>query len=81
MRALTGAVKVERVTSLLVKRAEGLTPDLSSRVEVMDAATPLTHERYTLNSRGATSGWTFSPGGVPPALSGKLVAENVSRRL
>jgi len=45
----------------LVAKAERLIPGLSEHVVVRDAATPLTYERYTLNTMGAAMGWAFSP--------------------
>ena len=36
-------------------------PDLGSRIEFEDAATPLTYERYTANTDGATSAWSWDP--------------------
>ena len=35
--------------------------DLDERLEVLDAATPLTYERYTGNYKGATAGWNWNP--------------------
>lgn len=46
----------------LVAKAERLIPGLSEHIVVRDAATPLTYERYTLNTMGAAMGWSFSPG-------------------
>lgn len=48
-----------RVTAQLIQTAERVIPDLRRRIVVQDAATPLTLERYTLNSEGATAGWTW----------------------
>lgn len=50
-----------RVTRQLIRTAEPLLPGLSRKIVVQDAATPLTLERYTLNSEGATAGWTWDP--------------------
>ncbi len=33
--------------------------------EVIEAATPLTYERYTSNWRGAISGWSWDPSRAP----------------
>ena len=42
----------------LIKKAEDrLIPNLTSMIEVMDAATPLTNVRYTGNYHGAISGF------------------------
>ncbi|MGE5623442.1 MAG: hypothetical protein ACM3UP_00295, partial [Methanocella sp.] len=50
-----------KVADQLIHTAEAVIPGLSQRIVVRDAATPLTCERYTLNSRGATAGWTWNP--------------------
>jgi len=61
----------ERVKSDLIGRAEALVPGLRSAIEYRDAATPLTYERYTKNTDGATSAWSWNPrkkfytGGIP----------------
>ena len=46
----------------LVEKASRLIPGLRERVVVMDAATPKTFERYTLNPRGAIYGLDQSAG-------------------
>jgi phytoene dehydrogenase-like protein len=51
----------EKVKAELIKRAEALVPGLRSRIEYEDAATPLTYERYTRNTDGATSAWSWDP--------------------
>jgi phytoene desaturase len=51
-----------RMADALITKAERLIPTLSKHVVVQDAATPLTYERYTLNTMGAAMGWAFSPG-------------------
>jgi len=51
----------ERFARKLIAKAEKLIPGLSQHIVVQDAATPLTYERYTLNSLGAAMGWAFSP--------------------
>jgi len=51
----------ERFATQLIAKAEKLIPGLSQNIVVQDAATPLTYERYTLNSLGAAMGWAFSP--------------------
>ena len=51
----------ERWTRILMKKVEEKAiPGLSSMVEVMEAATPLTNWRYTLNPGGAIYGFHFS---------------------
>jgi phytoene dehydrogenase-like protein len=51
----------ESVKKTLIERAEAVVPGLRSRIEFEDAATPLTYERYTGNSDGATSAWSWNP--------------------
>ena len=51
----------EGMTRMLITKGEKLIPDLSKHIEVLDSASPLTYERYTLNSFGAAEGWAFSP--------------------
>jgi phytoene dehydrogenase-like protein len=48
-------------TKALIKRASAVIPDLERYVEFEDAATPLTYERYTQNTDGATSAWSWNP--------------------
>lgn len=43
----------QKIAQDLVRRAERLVPGLSQHVEVLDAATPKTFERYTLTPEGA----------------------------
>ncbi len=42
----------------LVKLAEAVIPDLSKKIEVMEISTPLTLNRYTWNTNGASAGWS-----------------------
>ena len=49
--------KRERFTELLLDDGERLLPGLREHLTYVESATPLTFERYTLNSRGATYGW------------------------
>jgi phytoene dehydrogenase-like protein len=49
------------VASQLIAIAEGVIPDLSRHIIVRDIATPLTYERYTFNSEGASAGWSWDP--------------------
>ncbi|MBN1972713.1 MAG: NAD(P)/FAD-dependent oxidoreductase [Sedimentisphaerales bacterium] len=51
----------EKASQALIKKAEEVIPDLSHHIEFQDAATPLTYERYTNNSDGATSAWSWNP--------------------
>jgi all-trans-retinol 13,14-reductase len=51
----------ERIARILIERAEDLViPGLSSMIEVMEAATPLTNVRYTGNPEGAIYGYEQS---------------------
>jgi prolycopene isomerase len=51
----------ERIARILIERAEELViPGLSSMIEVMEAATPLTNVRYTGNPEGAIYGYEQS---------------------
>ncbi len=45
----------------LVHRASAIIPDLEKYIEYGDAATPLTYERYTHNTEGASSAWSWNP--------------------
>lgn len=49
------------VAKKLIAKAEKVIPNLSQHIVVEDCATPLTIERYTCNSLGASMGWSFSP--------------------
>lgn len=51
----------EEVAKRLIATAEQVIPGLSGRIEVKLTGTPYTFERYTLNSEGASAGWTFHP--------------------
>ncbi len=42
----------------LVKGAESIIPNLSSRIDFMDVSSPLTIKRFTRNTDGATAGWS-----------------------
>jgi len=51
----------ERWTRILMKKVEGkVIPGLSSMAEVVEAATPLTNSRYTLNPGGGIYGFPFT---------------------
>jgi len=51
----------ERVKKTLIAKAGKVVPGLADRIEFEDAATPLTYERYTGNTDGATSAWSWNP--------------------
>ena len=45
----------------MIDRAAVLIPGLKDHIEYMDAATPLTYERFTHNTDGASSAWSWNP--------------------
>jgi len=48
----------ERMADILIKKVEeSVLPGLSKAIEVKEIGTPLTHWRYTSNTRGAIYGW------------------------
>jgi phytoene dehydrogenase-like protein len=51
----------EIVAAKVLKRLEKHYPDISSKVEVTDVATPFTFWRYTRNREGAYMGWLPTP--------------------
>jgi phytoene dehydrogenase-like protein len=51
----------EQVKKTLIAKAEAVIPGLNAAIEFEDAATPLTYERYTGNTDGATSAWSWKP--------------------
>jgi phytoene desaturase len=51
----------EGVKQDLIAKAAAVIPGLVSRIEYSDLATPLTYERYTENTDGATSAWSWNP--------------------
>jgi len=53
------------VAEELIARAEEFLPGLRAHIEVQDAASPLTYERYTSNWQGATTGWNWNPAFAP----------------
>ncbi len=51
----------ERAMKAMIAKTSALIPGLEGFIEYQDAATPLTYERYTHNSSGATSAWSWNP--------------------
>jgi phytoene dehydrogenase-like protein len=51
----------EGVKRELVAKAAAVIPGLEARIEYSDLATPLTYERFTANTDGATSAWSWNP--------------------
>ncbi|MHC4277510.1 MAG: phytoene desaturase family protein, partial [Planctomycetota bacterium] len=57
---------------------EDFVPNLDKHIEVVDAATPKTLERYTLNSKGAAYGWAVTLGQTGSGRTGnKTPVENL----
>jgi all-trans-retinol 13,14-reductase len=52
----------ETLADKLITAVEKIIPQLSQHIVYKDIATPLTFERYTLNSEGASHGWFPTPG-------------------
>jgi len=53
--------KKEEVGQIVIRALEQRFPGISSQVEVIDVATPLTFERYTGNWKGCFEGWLITP--------------------
>ncbi|MDI6740057.1 MAG: FAD-dependent oxidoreductase [Candidatus Edwardsbacteria bacterium] len=51
----------QAASNAMVRKAAKLIPGLEGQIEFRDAATPLTYERYTGNTDGATSSWSWNP--------------------
>ena len=54
---LRGSPELDRALA----RAEEFIPGLRAHIEVQDAASPLTCERYTRNRQAGTAGWSWGP--------------------
>jgi len=50
-----------KVKETLIRKASAIIPDLREKIEISDAATPLTYEKFTRNTDGATSAWSWNP--------------------
>jgi phytoene dehydrogenase-like protein len=50
----------EEWTKVIINRVQEYLPRLSSHLETVDVATPITMYRYTLNTDGAPVGWHYS---------------------
>lgn len=68
----------ERMTNILIARAEKIVPNLSRYVELREASTPLTNVRYTGNYRGAIMGWDQT---VEQSSMNRLAAETPVKNL
>lgn len=51
----------ERAAEDMIDRATAVILNLRDLIEFQDAATPLTYERYTHNTNGASSAWSWNP--------------------
>ncbi len=51
----------EAISDILVGAVEEILPGIRTDIEMRDAATPVTWERYTANRRGTIEGWFISP--------------------
>jgi phytoene dehydrogenase-like protein len=51
----------EKAKNALIDKTSTLIPNLRGAIEFQDAATPLTYERFTHNTEGATSAWSWNP--------------------
>jgi phytoene dehydrogenase-like protein len=51
----------ESAKQAMIAKASAVIPGLAGRIEFSDLATPLTYERYTGNTDGATSAWSWNP--------------------
>jgi prolycopene isomerase len=60
----------ERLGDALVEAAEEVIPDLAAKTEARKIASPLTMERYTLNTGGAAFGWANIPEQAGPSRPG-----------
>jgi len=50
----------EKMITRTINRLEDYLPDIKKHIEIIEAATPHTLERYTSNSQGAAYGWAVS---------------------
>jgi len=66
----------ELVAQQMIKITERVIPDLSRRILLKDVGTPLTHERYTFNSRGASAGWSWNMDDAPFDGSSEMVIQS-----
>ena len=51
----------KKAMNTIIDRVIGLIPRLEDCIEYKDAATPLTYERFTQNTDGASSAWSWNP--------------------
>jgi phytoene dehydrogenase-like protein len=48
-------------TKALIKKTSEIIPELEKHIIFQDAATPLTYEKFTQNTDGASSAWSWNP--------------------
>ncbi len=63
--------KKEEVARRIIKQAEKAIPNLSTHILYQDISTPLTLEKYTLNTEGAMYGLQVTPEQSPDQLLNK----------
>lgn len=51
----------EKAMNAMIEEASGLVFGLKEHIEFQDAATPLTYERFTHNTDGASCAWSWNP--------------------
>lgn len=51
----------QKAMDAMIDSVSGLIPGLKEYIEYKDAATPLTYERFTHNTAGASTGWSLNP--------------------
>lgn len=51
----------QRAQKAMIGKVSHIIPDLEKYLDFVDAATPLTYERYTHNTDGASSAWSWNP--------------------
>jgi prolycopene isomerase len=59
-----------RLLQCLLDKAERHFPGLNARLLLVEAGSPRTLERYTLNHQGAAYGWAHTPGQIGPSRPG-----------
>ncbi len=66
------AAEKDAVSSVLLGALEEILPGIGDDVEMKDAATPVTWERYTSNRKGTIEGWFITPGTMELRVPKKL---------
>jgi phytoene dehydrogenase-like protein len=68
-RSLYHAEKIQE-SDLLIEQLECFYPGITTDIEVVDVATPLTYERYTGNWQGSSCGWLLTKQTLPLTIKG-----------